>query len=423
MHSNGIAHNDLKPANIVIDDQFNPKLIDYGMAKILNSSHTATKRCTNRYSAPEYWQYDPDHVNQCIEYPFAGDVFSFAVILGEIATGRIPWHNCSDIKSQIEGGTRPYTANQIDPDLFEIMEKSWQQHPKDRTDISKVLAMLQIRETFNQVTNHFNELYGIELFRACKKSIELVKPQLFESIFVRLLQCLDNYNIQQYIKTLSHLAPQMNQITTQITNPFAIAIMKCFQIGFNSDPEDIFKSLNSCNEDMADVFIGYFYLYGTGIEKDESKALKCFKKATDANLAAGYYYVGECYEKGYGCEIDHKEAFYFYELAAKLDYSSAYHQIGWFYKQEYVVLYPIEPDFKAALEYFKLGAKYGGATSYYNVGIYYQYGMGCEKNEAEAIKYYEIASELGYTDAKDEIDKIQNASNTNKNSPINNKSI
>eukprot|EP00834_Sanchytrium_tribonematis_P005733 NODE_367_length_8687_cov_0.577084.p4 type:complete len:197 gc:universal NODE_367_length_8687_cov_0.577084:3473-4063(+) len=34
MHSNGIAHNDLKPANIMLDSQFNPKLIDFGMVKI-----------------------------------------------------------------------------------------------------------------------------------------------------------------------------------------------------------------------------------------------------------------------------------------------------------------------------------------------------------------------------------------------------
>eukprot|EP00834_Sanchytrium_tribonematis_P005730 NODE_367_length_8687_cov_0.577084.p1 type:complete len:326 gc:universal NODE_367_length_8687_cov_0.577084:4012-4989(+) len=321
-----------------------------------------------------------------------------------MATGRSPWAGF-DIESQIKKGTRPYTVNQIDPHLFEIMEKSWQQHPKNRIDISKVLRLLKN----HYINNHFNELYGIELFRALKISIELVDTRIFEAFFMRLIQFVDIIEIKQYIKTLSHLDYQMNQIAAQITNPFTIAIMKFCEIGFKCDTQDVFKSLNACNEDLAHVCIGICYFLGTGIEMDESEALKCFKKASDANVAAGHFCFGTHYTEGYGCEIDYKEAFKYYEMAAESHYSTAFHHIGYFYNQG---LHVAKNDEKA-LEYYKLGAKYGSRESCYNVGRYYHYGRGCEKNEVEAMKYYEIALELGDTDAKDQIDKVQNASNTN----------
>ncbi|MEM6692980.1 MAG: serine/threonine-protein kinase, partial [Planctomycetota bacterium] len=88
-HQHNVIHRDLKPANIMIDRKKEPVVMDFGLARELDSTSRFTQQGvavgTPAYMAPEQIQGEPDEIGT------AADIYALGVILYELLTGKLPF--------------------------------------------------------------------------------------------------------------------------------------------------------------------------------------------------------------------------------------------------------------------------------------------------------------------------------------------
>ena len=142
-HAQGIVHRDIKPSNVMITEEGEPILMDFGLAQrwkvaVVRLTHAGLIVGTPSYMAPEQVEGDPEMVGP------GCDVYSFGVVLYELLTGEVPFRgSLLSVLSQLATDQpEPLSARDatVDRRLEEICIKAMAKQPADRYRSAAAMA-------------------------------------------------------------------------------------------------------------------------------------------------------------------------------------------------------------------------------------------------------------------------------------------
>ncbi len=134
-HSKGIIHRDIKPSNIIIGKNDEIKVLDFGIAKILDSANKNLTKTGSQMGTVFYMS--PEQVEGKV-LDIKSDIYSLGVTFYQILTGLNPYQNLNsefEIYSKIVNEPLPNPKKVYPgiPDyLCSIIEKAIQKSPADR---------------------------------------------------------------------------------------------------------------------------------------------------------------------------------------------------------------------------------------------------------------------------------------------------
>ncbi len=88
-HARGFIHRDVKPKNVIINNDGEVKLADMGLAREVSDYKTAQSEAGRAYGTPYY--ISPEQIRGEINIDFRADIYSLGATLYHMVTGRVPF--------------------------------------------------------------------------------------------------------------------------------------------------------------------------------------------------------------------------------------------------------------------------------------------------------------------------------------------
>ncbi|MEO1087081.1 MAG: serine/threonine-protein kinase, partial [Acidobacteriota bacterium] len=216
-HRGSVIHRDLKPSNILIDKDGEPKLLDFGIAQLLETEDTTPLRTTRLLMTPGY--ASPE---QALGKPVtqASDIFSLGVILHELLTGMHPEAKSlplsRDLRShwpseairdhpELTIAEKTALSRRLKGDLDAIVIKARREDPLERySDVRQLLEDVEAFASGRPVSAQKSTVF----YRAAK----LVRRNRAASVLLIALSGIAFFFLQRYLSESEKLRTEFANV-------------------------------------------------------------------------------------------------------------------------------------------------------------------------------------------------------------------
>ncbi|KAG5237111.1 dual specificity protein kinase splA [Salix suchowensis] len=148
-----IIHRDLKSSNLLVDKNWTVKVGDFGLSRLKHETYLTTKtgKGTPQWMAPEVLRNEPSDEKS--------DVYSYGVILWELATEKIPWDNLNSMQFCVLAGDWSCRVHEQQLEIPKDVDPQW-------------ASILGCRPTFQELLEKLKDLqrqYAIQ-FQAARSA-------------------------------------------------------------------------------------------------------------------------------------------------------------------------------------------------------------------------------------------------------------
>jgi TPR repeat protein len=345
MHEQRCIHRDLKPQNVLLDENCEPRICDFGLSKFAKPGSTISQSMhggTRDYIAPEIHSGEP--------YDFSVDVYAFAMLMFVVLTGFNPFPECHGclmmIARRVINGERPTIPAHVSPAYAALIRACWDTSPAKRPEFTEIV------------------------FRLGEEG------------------CLEGLDVEAVKRYQARVCPP--DLVAPTTVAFADKAKQCGQMAAARVPIEELKRLADSGDVPSQVQFGEKLEKGDGVEKNCTEAVRYFRLAADQNYGDGLVAVGRCLRVGIGVAANAKAAVGFFRKAAEQDHPDGQYWLG------YCLRYALGcfRDYAEARRLLKLAADAGHGLAANLFGEMLEDGNGFSPNIDEAVRYYQRSSDL-----------------------------
>jgi len=396
LHFRNIVHRDIKPDNVLLDRELVPKLSDFGLAKVKETSLSSRSPENGGVGTPGY--QSPETM-QSEKTSFSADIWSFGIMMIDcMLDGRMfAGMNATQISTMV-------CVNKKVP--LEKMEPHKSHWPKEyvelihfclRFDMNRrptamdlSVVMRAMMEKSAAQKDHRSSLYGLQMSARpdSRNSGSLMSSSDAASI------------LSMSTVTLGSSSGCLNIVTRKLSAREIEDLFrrgKEFYLGCNGIEIDYpqavecFRQAAEQGHAEAQYNLGICYGNGRGVPQKFEQAVELYKLAAKQGNAKAQFNLGACYHKGRGVTQDHKQAFDCYRLAANQGHAGAQNWLGHCYENGQGVT----QDYKQAVEWYQKAAKQENVWAQTNLGDCYKKGHGVTQDYEKAIEWYRSAADRG----------------------------
>jgi len=215
-----------------------------------------------------------------------------------------------------------------------------------------------------------------------------------------------NFNSMDYTATIMYYR---NAVAGDARSQYKLGELYVDGKGVQQDYSEAAKWYQKAAEQgnpQAQVNLGNMYRDGKGVQQDYAEAAKWYRKAAEQGDSQIQLNLANMYRDGDGLKQDYTEAAKWYQKAAEQGNPQAQVNLGNMYRDGKGV----QQDYTEAAKWYRKAAEQGDSQAQFDLANMYNLGQGVQKNIIEAGNWYRKAADQGNYEAKSKVTEIETSS-------------